>query len=518
MDDELLKEIYDVYQETGNLHITAHELGFAYAKVRKALITYGAYSTRFSEKVYSLRCKGYTVEEIAKELGTTANRVSAWLPYERKIYNLPEKTQSAVRSRDYRERNKRARVNLVLSKHTNDGEGSPKMKTPSISNTNPTDKCADKDNSNTEKAGEPIRLHLKLHSEWLDEDEQRILKEYGRSSTGNSIERDILIPHDITLHALHYAILRLYGWQNGHLHSFHLPDDMYEKLTTNTVRGWGNLIGVLFQTVYPDNVWEERYGDDDYEYGSIKTWLRKKYTGPYRYLGWFEQYSIAVKEFKDFVDYWPSMAVYEPFDFEKPDRSREDRVIKHAPVIDLTLDELNNSVVIEDGTSDLLERLTVSSLLAPKGGKKVGAEGLGQKMITRSYKGYGKVEEPEVRPVTDKLFYHYDYGDGWVVEITRVKDCDDLIESGALTAEELAEARSTVIEKYRPVCIHQDGMCLVDDVGGFGSFIDMLRIINESDDRDEPLDPYDTDSKEYTLAWAHGMGWSTRRVSNKQML
>ena len=110
-------------------------------------------------------------------------------------------------------------------------------------------------------------------------------KEHGRSSAGNSIERDILIPHDITLHALHYAIQRLYGWQNGHLHSFRLPNEVYKELTGNTVRGWGNLIGVLFQTVYPDDVWEARYGDDDYEYGSIKTWLRKKYTGSYKYLG-----------------------------------------------------------------------------------------------------------------------------------------------------------------------------------------------------------------------------------------
>ena len=57
MDDELLHQIYAVYQKTGNLHKTANELGFAYAKVRKALITYGAYSTRFSDEVYYLRCK-----------------------------------------------------------------------------------------------------------------------------------------------------------------------------------------------------------------------------------------------------------------------------------------------------------------------------------------------------------------------------------------------------------------------------------------------------------------------------
>ena len=118
MDDELLRRIYAVYQTTGSLHKTADELGFAYAKVRKALITYGAYSTRFSDEVYYLRCKGYTVEEIAKELETTTKRVSAWLPYEKNIYNLPEKTQDAVRSSNYRKRNEQVRTNFVLAKHT----------------------------------------------------------------------------------------------------------------------------------------------------------------------------------------------------------------------------------------------------------------------------------------------------------------------------------------------------------------------------------------------------------------
>jgi hypothetical protein len=402
----------------------------------------------------------------------------------------------------------------VLAKYINEGERNTKMQSQIVSSTN----SAKKESVDPKKTGEPIRIHLKLHDEWIDEDNQHILKKYGRSSTGNSIERDILIPHDMTLHALHYAILRLYGWQNGHLHSFRLSDEVYKKLTNNTVRGWGNLIGVLFQTVYPDNVWEARYGDDDYEYGSIKTWLRKKYTGPYQYLGWYEQYDVATSGFNDFVERWQDIAVYEKFDYENRDKRREDRLIKHAPIIDLTLDEMNSSLYIDDGTNDLLERITASSLLARKGEKTAGTEMLGQKMIKRWYREYGEMTEPEVIPVTDKLFYHYDYGDGWIVEITRIEGCGDLIENGMITEEELAEAKSTVIGEYRPVCIHQDGMCLVDDVGGFGGFIDMLRILYESDEQDEPCSPYDPDTKENTRVWARGMGWSARKISNKQML
>ena len=510
MDDELLRKIHALYQTNGSLQRTADEMGFAYAKVRKALITYGVYSTRFSEEAYNLRCKGYTVDEIAKELNTTAKRVSAWLPYEKIMYNMPEKTKDALRSNNYRIRNELARKNLVLAKQINQNERSAMMQTRFKMYPNPIET----EKGDLNKTGEPMRIHLKLHDEDLNEDDQRILNNYGRSSTGNSIERDILIPHDMTLHALHYAIQRLYGWQNGHLHSFHLPDEVYKKLTGNTVRGWGKFVGVLFQTVYPYNVWKERYGDDDYEHGSIKTWLKKKYTGPYKYLGWYEQYDVAVSQFNDFVERFNNMAVYEPFDFKNSERSKEDMLIKHAPVIDLTLNELNDSMYMEDSTDDLLERITVSSILVPKGGKKAGVEKFGQKMITRWYKDYGEMMEPEIKPITDKLLYHYDYGDSWVVEITRTKDCCDLLKNGLISEEELAEAKSTVIEQYRPVCIHQDGMRLVDDIGGFSGFINMLRTLYESDERNKS----DVDSKEHMSSWAHGMGWSARRISNKQML
>jgi hypothetical protein len=235
-------------------------------------------------------------------------------------------------------------------------------------------------------------------------------------------------------------------------------------------------------------------------------------------LGWYEQHNVATSEFNDFVENWPNIAVYEPLDYENLDKKRASRLVKHAPIIDLTLAEMRSSLYVEDGTDDLLERLTVSSLLAHKGAKTAGAEELGQKMIKRWYKEYGAMEEPEVKPVSDKLFYHYDYGDGWVVEITRIEDCSDLIKNGALTEEELAEAQYTVIEKYKPVCIHQDGMRLVDDVGGLGGFIDMLRRLYESAEPDGPHDPYDTGTKENTRAWAHGMGWSARKISNRQML
>ncbi len=50
-----------------------------------------------------------------------------------------------------------------------------------------------------------LKLHLELNMKYVNEEEIEILKKYG--SMKKSISRDILVPGDITLHVLSYAIL-----------------------------------------------------------------------------------------------------------------------------------------------------------------------------------------------------------------------------------------------------------------------------------------------------------------------
>ena len=57
-----------------------------------------------------------------------------------------------------------------------------------------------------------IRLHLELKDEYLSDYQRRTLRRYGESTTGESITRYILIPSDMPLHNLHYAIQKLFGW------------------------------------------------------------------------------------------------------------------------------------------------------------------------------------------------------------------------------------------------------------------------------------------------------------------
>ena len=117
------------------------------------------------------------------------------------------------------------------------------------------------------KRPEVLKLKLALDMEYVDDDDMEVLRKYGKVERG--ITREILVPADITLHALNYVILRAFGWQNGHLHRFGLPKDVFQKMTggKNKVdkrgyveydgkfKDWVKLCGLYF-----------RYPCEDFEY------------------------------------------------------------------------------------------------------------------------------------------------------------------------------------------------------------------------------------------------------------
>lgn len=335
-----------------------------------------------------------------------------------------------------------------------------------------------------------VHLHLELKDEYLTEDQKRMLKRYGESSTGEAICRDILIPSDMPLHNLHYAIQKLYGWQNSHLRNFLLPEEEYQKLTGGTVKSWSNLVGILFQP--PSESEKDIFWDDDYEKGSINTWLKKKYTGPYFYGGELEHPEIAKRDVKRLMDNFQMLDVKESFqDYiarSKKDGDKETKTLRKAPLIELTLEEMNSSIIIEGGTEALLERLEVSKVLAGKD---------------------ELFDEKTFFPVTRKLIYNYDFGDNWILTITKEQDCRELLESGLVSDEEIAYANEMVLNEHRPVCIHKDGVSLLDDVGGLSGFADFLGIVYESEDKQE---------RDEHRAWAKSLAWSEKKIANKKIL
>lgn len=336
----------------------------------------------------------------------------------------------------------------------------------------------------------PVRLHLELKDDYLSDYQKRMLRRYGESISGDAITRDILIPSDMPLHNLHYTIQKLFGWQNSHLRSFYLPDDIYNKLTGGTVKGWSYLVGILFQP--PSEGEEDIFWDDDYEKGSFKVWLRKKYTGPYIYGGTMEYPEIARRDVQELLERFRMLEVRESFsDYMKRaerDENTEMRVIKKAPLIDLTLEEMNSSLMLDGGTESLLERLEVNKVIAVQG-EDINLEGF--------------------FPITKELIYNYDFGDNWIVKISKYKDCEDLLKNNIIDEYELEEAEDTVISKHKPVCINKVGISVLDDVGGLSGFADLLGIIYEGEDKREASS---------ARAWAKSLGWSATKVSNKMML
>ncbi len=67
---------------------------------------------------------------------------------------------------------------------------------------------------------ELILLHLELTNELCSEEDKQLLMKHADSTEEGTITRDILIPADMPLHNLHYAIQKLFGWQNSHFRVF----------------------------------------------------------------------------------------------------------------------------------------------------------------------------------------------------------------------------------------------------------------------------------------------------------
>nr|WP_300002541.1 hypothetical protein [Tissierella sp.] len=336
----------------------------------------------------------------------------------------------------------------------------------------------------------PVRLHFELKDDHLSDYQKRMLRRYGESISGDSITRDILIPSDMPLHNLHYTIQKLFGWQNSHLRSFYLPEQIYNELTGATVKGWADLVGIIFQP--PSEAEDDVFWDDDYERGSFKVWLKKKYIGPYIYGGTMEHPEIARKDIQEFLEHFKMLEVRESLSEymkrKEQDKNAEIRIIKKSPLIDLTLEEMNTSIIIDGGTESLLERLELNKVIAAQD---------------------EDINSEELFPVTKELIYNYDFGDNWIIKITKYKDCEDLLKQNMIDEYELEEAEEEVLEKHKPVCINKVGISVLDDVGGLSGFADFLGIIYEGEDKEEVSS---------ARAWAKSLGWNASKISNKMMI
>lgn len=109
--NEISKEYMDravaVYNSHSSIRAAARELDISPMKLRKILITDGTYDNEMSREILSLHSSGMSVEGIAEVEGMTVSNVYAYLPYEKIIYNLDEKSVNADKQARYRNREER---------------------------------------------------------------------------------------------------------------------------------------------------------------------------------------------------------------------------------------------------------------------------------------------------------------------------------------------------------------------------------------------------------------------------
>ena len=284
--DNLYVEIIKTYLDTESVKLTADTLHTTPVKVRKVLITEGLWSSKKSLEIQHYVNLGKTTAEIADILSTTEKAVQQYLPYTKGLYNGDDPSVAAVNSADYRERIRVAQektlkrsFDLAMKSQWNEMYETSRMA----------------NYSKIHHEVNPIRLHLELvrkddyfglngeaakeYRKKEAEETSRVLKTYGEVKYGDTISRDVIVPGNMPLWALNYVIQKCFGWQNSHLHQFELPEEQFQRVTNGKSEYFMNLVGVAFRSPWMEE--DEEFWNDDYEDGSFKTWLRKKYTWPY---------------------------------------------------------------------------------------------------------------------------------------------------------------------------------------------------------------------------------------------
>lgn len=497
------QNIIDEYLKCNSVKETAKRCNTYPIKVRRVLITEGLWRSDTSDAIGELFSQGLSTAEIAEQLYTSEKNVQSYLPYTRGTYGAEEKSQEAIRCDNYRKRNQRAAEQQASYSVFDDSDIA---RVREMSNTiylddykkekAESDKVFDFESMMSEwdylddlepgfERPAVMRLHLELVTEWddddslwWDEDSERVLHKYGKAKEG--ITRDVLVPGGMSLHAMHFMINRLFGWQNGHLHDFTLRGEDFEALVENKVGKWTELCGVLFRFPEPGE-FSDRYWDDDYSNNlSVKSWLRRKYAdSDWDTLSVGDAYPDnlrKVEEFREWIE----------------DDERGKQIFNGAKMKSLTMEDLREIPDIHAEADHLLERLSIGELLYAQNGQSeyrdirrvkgdlldilnsyhevydddyesgyfdelaVDADEL--RTVRESYSSMEKMNyydpqylkeqvgrnperilmsqlgriveledacydyinefNPAIVPVSDTLMYHYDYGDGWAVKIT----------------------------------------------------------------------------------------------------
>ena len=499
-DIDFMRRVVDLYYSTvdanhpeGVMAEVARQLGITRAKVHKILITMDVIDSPLHRDIVELKDKGYDMDDIARVLGVSRPTVVINLPYEKVIYGSDAKSREALRVQDFRRRERifmksevRRPTDLEIQllrfqkthpefladdeKRTGETTGSSEVEE-NISMLLPL--FSEEESKLFAVRPDVMRLHIELNEQFTD-NQIRTLNNSGGVRYGNSISRDVLVHEDMPLHNLHYVIQVLFGFLNYHLHDFQLPEDALEKITDSKGANWLKLMGVLFKDPLRDS--DMDFWDDDYSGGSVRKYMRSKYTGPYVYCTPHESYQLCRKS------------------------------ARRIKVDDKTINEIRTRFDLNP--FDLLERIPIGEILSVSDPDYCCFDEYMRNESECIKDARGKRfdelgSQPFVFPVTQKLLYHYDYGDGWEFTITASYDVSDLLSSGRVTEHKIREAVKDVCMLNRPVLLSSDGYPLVEDVGGPFGYTEFLNAVNG-----HPSSFFDYNNIQSTLDWGQSLGWN----------
>lgn len=535
--DALYEQIISERKDGKSIAEIAKKLRTTQVRVQRVLITEGLWTSKRTRQIAEMRMQGMSIPEIAELLGKDEKTIQTFLPYSRGLYGRGETTES-VKSKEYRDRMQTAATNMVKEEAEMqsllDNRKQSVLHDYNVQLKKSRDRALElkRDPFLSEQSVYRVKFELcegffygASSDMGLDKEEREELLRYAKAESG--IVREVLIPGDMNLHALHYMIQSLFGWQNSHLHHFSISHDAFAQMTEGRFDKWTELCGKLFRFSTDDM--EDLYWDDDYEPGiSVKSWLKSKYRAPYVQKAYADSLEGNLEGIADFQKRFPDIPM------------------------DIMLEDLNGRVVFEEDYNTLLEGLTLHELL----------------------------------PAFKDLYYLYDYGDDWCVHISMIDKYDrktnadlqpsvaggwfvpDIMSekdglskyryfiddgenntqkelekqaaekgapkkeyatttagevndiSGLFDAvdnrqqfeceveEELRAQLAVVDVKKMPICTKADGLNVMDDVGGISGLLDFYRIIN-GDDPDE---------KAEMREWARGLGWTGRMSKPEKMV
>lgn len=535
---DLYEKIVQQYQETKSVRDTAQRCGTSLVTAQRVLITEGLWESKRSKEIRALWASGKTLSEMALTLGISENAVRAYLPYSRGKYGEVE-TVDASQSRAYRTRKQKAEQNMRQLHQQKAAHGGRILQFPGSMR---QEEIVSQDSLPSDQV---YRLQLELITDYDAKDQVEFLH---LSKAKNGISREILVPGDMNLHALHYAIQRLFGWQNSHLHRFSLSQAEFDAVTGKKVGQYFDICGVLFR--FPGADPSDRYWDDDYNgEQSIKTWLSKKYTRPFRHMSMTDTLIGAMNEVAHFRENYPKYknsfnleTLQRDFVFEEDlnalnegvalaELLKPQKAAKMPMQLWLRETEQKREAVLNAWSKAPQEKLleAMTELMTWRSSCQDWEQGMwldpdevqqqAQKKMNLSAEDvilehraaiqyWEKIVLPLVKkyrvamtPQFDRLLYHYDYGDNWLVHIS-VEDVYHVQQ------DDVPQEVKVVQESGKPTCLEADGLSLMDDCGGVYGYLEFLRLLDHGDPEEA------AEARE----WAREMGWNGRRKKPENML